>query len=256
MNTRVPRQLELPSNFIPEGAPEYVPPATHSETEAERRSKAHAGQLVIAQQHLGALLVSSYIKELITQGSVADRRFGSQVVTAAMFGSARLSLRGGDPVMRRHLTLPLLADPETDNRLDDVTRYDSTLKGLDAIVAGAYRMNAEISQTGSIRLRTAHKFGHIAGNVALWVSLLPHMEVGTTGTPYNVQHEVRKIGMDSLEMARELGEEIGAQPSLAMLAGPQANELNSYIYRKSPHGAYRALQTAKTAVRATLSSPQ
>jgi len=107
MSTQLRVQFELPRAFIFAGeGVDYIPPASHDESVADARRNPPSGTLVLAQQHIGAMTAQLFIEKLADRGSSADLKFGTDVVAAALMGSARHMFRVGKPVMRRHLELP------------------------------------------------------------------------------------------------------------------------------------------------------
>lgn len=245
MTTRIPVQFELPSAFVSPRGPEYIPPATHNPLSAEARREVPAGTLIVAQQYLGAVAAGLFVQELVENGSHEDQVFGAEILSAALLGSTRLSLRGGQPVMRRHLNLPIIADPDTDMRLGSNERIDMTIGQLEIAADLSEDLYRVKRATGRASLRLSHLFGRTAGDAALWVTMLPHNEIGPTGSTADVQHAVRQVAMNTLDTTRRLGEQVGAPISLAMLGGPVTN-LTAYIEQRAPHGAYNALRSAQS----------
>jgi hypothetical protein len=241
-------QLELPANFVPKGDPEYIPPVSHDTAEAERRRNLPPNTLVLEQQYLGAVAAGLFVQELIENGSHEDIVFGSNVLSAAMLGSARFSLRGGRPVMRRHLHLPIMADPDTDIRTTQQGRNEITLDELELTTGLSKEVYERNRETGRVALGLSHRFGHEAGDAALWVAMLPHDEIGATGTTTEVQEAVMQVGMNALENTRRLSRKVGQNLSLAMLGTP-GTKLAPYLEEKAPHGAYNALRDAQSEAR-------
>lgn len=248
MSKNIPVQFELPKAFTLNNEPEHIPPATHDPAVANERRQAPAGTLVLEQQHQGAMIAGRFAERLVKDGSHEDLVFGTKVLAAALLGSARHSLQGGRPVMRRHLKLPIIADPETNTRLPDEERIDMTIDRLRALTDLSRGLYLRRRTMGRVGIGMSHAFGRAAGESALWVALLPHDEIGQEGSAFDTQHTVRQVAMNTLDTTRRLGNELGANLSLAMLGGPTTN-LTAYIERRAPHGAYNALQWAQSDVK-------
>ncbi len=248
MRDRIPRQFELPVAFTSPTDPEYIPPAAHDAVIAEERRELPPGTLVLEQQYLGAIAARQFMRELAESGSHEDLKFGADIVSAALIGSARLSLRAGWPVMRRHLALPIVADSDGTYR-DQTERVAATLEMLKLTTVLGKGVYEQQRNTGRVVLRFAHSFGRTAGEAGLWVAVLPHEEnIGSaTDSPYDIQHAVRRTAMDALEQTRRLGETLGANLSLATLGGPTTN-LTAYVESQAPHGAYDAFHSAQSEV--------
>lgn len=246
MNTRIPKQFELPTAFLSPNGAEYIPPATHREAEAAARRDERPGALILAQQRLGSYVGALYISRLTSaEGMTSDDiRFGSDIVSAAALGSARLSYRQANPTMRRHLALPMLVDPETDERMTSDSRVMEATRRLQRTALLSSAVHEEFRTTGKVRPKIAQGFARTAGETALWVALLPHPEIGYDQSAARVQRDVRDVGMEALETTRKLGEIVGANISYAMLGGPTTN-LTAHIERHSPHGAHRAFEFAR-----------
>jgi len=241
-------QFELPRAYTKPSDQEYVPPATHDELIAVQRRQYPARTLVLGEQYRGALTANFWVERLLENGKQEDLVFSAKVLAAALFGSARLSLEGGQSVMRRHINLPIIADVETEERISEEAIMDMTLGGMEATAEFAeniYRANRAL---GRVSLRRSHLFGRLAGESALWTALLPYHAIGMTGTAEQVQQAVRQVGLNALDTTQELYDEIGMYPTLAMLGGPVTN-LSSYVERNAPHGAYNSLRTAQKQAR-------
>lgn len=248
MSNKIPVQFELPQSFVPKGDPEYIPPISHDLEDAERRRQLPSGSLVLEQQHLGAVAATLFVRELLDNGSHEDLVFGSGILSASLLGSARLSLRGGPSVMRRHLHLPVIADPDTDTRMSQFDKEQLTLEQLEATAGLSEAVYRRKRERGRVTLRLSHQFGHLAGDSGLWVAMLPHTEIGPGGTTSDVQHAVRDVGMEALATTRRLRKKVGNNLSLAMLGGPTTT-LSAYVQASAPHGAYNALRAAQSDAR-------
>lgn len=241
------KQYELPQNFVPRTAPEYIPPVSRNAAEIERRRGMPPGSLVIEQQYLGALASGYFMEWLVQDGSHEDVAFGSELTAAALLGSARLSLRGGRPVMRRHLHLPVVVDPVTDVQLTPAQRIKAMSSGLEGVAdlsGDIYERKLSLKRRAS--LERAHRFGRAAGDAALWVALAPQgEEIGEPGMlATEVQLAVRGIADDALEATRVLRGKVGQNLSLAMIGG-QAARLETYIEENAPGGVYDTLHDAQ-----------
>jgi cell division inhibitor SulA len=244
MATDIPVQFELPKAFASAGDLEYVPPASHDAVTTEARRAVPPGTLVLAEQHLGAMTAQLFIENLASTPSHTDLVFGSNIVAAAALGSARLSLRGGRPVMRRHLQLPLLVDLDTEERLSEFAVAEQAREWLDIVTEESEKIYLLRKERGRVGVERSHRFGRTVGGAALWVAMLPHASIAQNGSTSDIQLAVREVAMDTLENTRQLGKTIGSNLSLAMLGGP-VNNLTAHIERNAPHGAYNAFRAAQ-----------
>lgn len=245
MSTQPRVQFELPRAFVFEGeGTDYIPPASHDTSIAEARRNLPAGTLVLAQQHLGAMTAQLFIEKLADRGSAADVKFGTDVVAAALMGSARHSLRGGSPVMRRHLELPVLFDPISERRIFFEEILDKTDLWFDTAVKTSKTVLETMSTRSRVGVAKQHKFGKAAGNTALWVAMLPELSLKETDTPAMIQETALKIAMGTLEKTKWLSTEIGVNVTLATLGGP-ATKLTAYIEKNATHPAYNMLAEAQ-----------
>lgn len=244
--TRFAVQYELPKNFVPSTDPEYIPPVSRNTAEIERRQGMPSGSLVIEQQYLGALAAGYFMDWLVQDGSHEDVAFGSELTAAALLGSARFSLRGGEPVMRRHLHLPVVVDPLTDVQLTPEQRMKAMTSGLEGVVDLSGDIYERKLATKRVALARAHKFGRVAGDAALWVALAPYgEEIGEPGVPApEIQLAVRGIADEALEATRVLRGRVGQNLSLAMIGG-QTARLGTYLEEHAPRGAYDTLRDAQ-----------
>lgn len=252
MNTRVPVQFELPTaHDLPDETP-YIPPATHNPEVAAARRQLSPGTLVLAQQHLGALTAELFVERMASGLPKEDTQFGSEIVAAAAFGSAQYSFRSGQPVMRRHLALPLLVDPESDNRMSLADRLVQTIGRFRLSTLRSEDVLNEILRMSKVDERTSHSFGRAAATAALWAALLPYPELGQVGSTLQVQRQVRQVGMDTLENAKRLNRLIGNRVSFAMLGGP-TTKLSAFVEGSAPHGAYNAFRDARAEAESLIS---
>ena len=202
------------------------------------------GTLVLEQQYIGAVATGLFLEQLVENGSHDDLVFGANVASSALLGSTRHSLQGGPLVMRRHLHLPVIADPETDLRATEAGRQEITFDELEntAFLSGVvYERHRD---RGRVSVRTLHRLGHAAGDTALWVAMLPHLEIGTDGTTAQVQQQVLRVGMNALENTRRLRKRVGSSLSLAMLGG-RSGRLTSYVEERGSDVVYDALRDAQ-----------
>lgn len=244
--TKFAVQYELPKNFVPRTDPEHIPPVSRDAGEIERRQGMPPGSLVLEQQYLGALAAGYFMDWLVQDGSHEDLVFGSELTAAALLGSARLSLRGGEPVMRRHLHLPVVVDPITDVQLTPEQRIKAMSNGLENVADLSGDIYERKLATKRVALGRAHKFGRAAGDAALWVALAPSgEEIGEPGANApEVQLAVRGIADDALEATRVLRGHVGQNLSLAMIGG-QAARLGTYLEENAPRGAYNTMRDAQ-----------
>lgn len=244
MSAKPPVQFELPIAYGLIDETPYVPPVSHDSEVAEARRVFPEGTLVLAQQRTGACLAQLFIAKMV-EGLPEDTiRFGSKLITAALIGSAQYSFAPGKPVMRRHLPLPILIDPDTGRRTTAAERADLTKEAFSQVTQGSTAVWREKALLERVSERTSHAFGRAAGTAALWLALLPHASLGETGTALGVQRQVRQVGMDALKSTAQLEAAVGARLSLAMLGGPVTN-LSAYIERHAPDTAYQALRDAR-----------
>jgi hypothetical protein len=249
MSNKVPKQFELPQNFLPDLTTEYIPGYSHDESEAQRRRNTMPGSLVYEQQHRGAEIAESAISNLVRHpADVEDLHFGVTIVSAALWGTARILLQRGEPVMRRHFELPLLADPDNPEKRDSAEeKAAKAIRRLIGVTEASREAVEAMHARGRLSDAKALRLGHMAGEAALWVSLLPLPNLGSNPnqTPMAVQHTVRNVGLDSLELARNLGDSLRENPTLAMLGGSPTNPLNAYIERSHRTRTYTAFHVAR-----------
>lgn len=246
--SKIPVQFELPMNFVPAGDPEYIPPVTHNAAEIERRRQLRRGTLVFEQQYLGTIAAKLFVQQLLENGSYEDLDFAAGITSAAELGSARQSLRGGEDVMRRHFNLPRVNDFETGLPFSEEEKIQEALGKLQLatdLSKGVYERKRDIGEVG---VRKSHNFGHKIGDAALAVAMLPHPEIGLSGTVGEAQHQVRKVAFEALENTRKMRAKVSQNISLAMLGAP-VTRLTSYIEENSPHKAYDALRDAQAEAR-------
>lgn len=241
---KIPVQIELPHNFVPKTDPEYFPPLSHDAREIERRRGLPKGTLVVEQQYLGAVAAGLFLSQLSENGTHEDEMFGGSVMHAAMLGSARFSLRGGEFVMRRHLHLPRVADPDTDMRMTNTGIRQTALDELVLATEMSKELYDRKRETGRIPLRMSHRFGHAIGDVAMWTAMMTHDEIGPTGTSSEVQKAVLQVGMEALDNTRRLRTRVGQNLSLAMIGGRTAR-LMTYFEENATPGAFDALNDAQ-----------
>jgi hypothetical protein len=242
------KQFELPTAFKPlTDEQEYKPPRAHSESVIEALRQQPAGALVLGQQYIGAMIAGLSIDRGIKL-TEKDQAFLTKIVVAAGFGSAQHSFRPGKPVMRRHLELPMLVNPDTDEILSVEDRIDKMNRQLDLTVIASKFVYIEMMATRMVRINNSHALGHIAGNASLWVALLPYPQIGSSGSGPQTQAEVREVCMGSLETTRQLGKDVGTYLSYAMLGGPVTN-LTAHIEEHAPVGAYNVLDEARVEAR-------
>lgn len=255
MTTRIPVQFELStaSDKLPDSVP-YVPPVSHDPEVAAGRRELPSGALVLAQQYIGAF-TAELLTERMTAGGLSKRgtKFTSELLAAAAFGSAQYSLRGGRPVMRRHLALPVLVGRASGEAMSPETQADRTIGQFRLTTLRAEDVLREKIHTGGNDLRTLHSFGRAAGTAALWAALLQYPDIGRQDSVLQVQRNVRQAGMTALETTRALEKAIGERLSLAMLGGPTTN-LTAYVERHAPDDAYKALSDARQEVQALLAA--
>jgi|GEM_PF-3766015 hypothetical protein len=236
-------QFELPTSLTPQPEQQYIPPAGHNEAVIKARKARPPGALVLAQQHVGTMTVARSI-ERSSELTEQDRLFLSQVVAAAGFGSAQFSFRPGRPVMRHHLKLPMLVNPDTDEILSVEARTNEMNRRLGLTVEASRQVYEEKMRTSRVSVKTSYALGRIAGESSLWVAILPHPEIGSSGSPVRTQQEVREACMDALATTRRISGEVGTDLTYAMVGGPATN-LTAYIEREAPHGAHNVLTEAR-----------
>jgi hypothetical protein len=148
--------------------------------------------------------------------------------------------------MRRHLHLPVVVDPVTDVQLTPAQRIKAMSSGLEGVADLSGDIYERKLATKRVALRNAHKFGHAAGDAALWVALAPQgEEIGEPGMlASEVQLAVRGIADDALEATRVLHDKVGQNLTLAMIGG-QAARLETYIEENAPRGVYDTLHDAQ-----------
>lgn len=252
MSTKPPVQFELPKAYeLPDETP-YKPSASHDAQIADARRQFPAGTLVLAQQRVGALTAQFFVEKMV-EGLPEDAiRFGSKLITAASIGSAQYSFRDGRPAMRRHVPLPLVVDPETGEHTELVQRLEQTTETYRRASQLSTAVWREMALCERVATRTSHDFGRAAAAAGLWVALLPHPELGNTGTALVVQREVRRVGMDALVSTKQLNDTVGVRITLAMLGTSAVTNLSAYVEGSAPHAAYSALYDAKAQAEQTL----
>ncbi len=248
MKHNIPVQFELPRDFVSDVDEDYVPSPAHDEAEAAERAK-HPGTLVLKQQLRGARVASWMFDFLAEHDNPEDVKFGMRIISSAAFGSARYSLRGGRPVMRRNLVLPIVADPETDERLERDEIHDTTRSQLNSTSELASRLyRRALNRNGAVPLYLSHRFGRTAGETALWVALRPFPDVADERySTREVQQDVRQIGMSALATMRNMGELLGTNPSLAMLGASPTSILSVYMDSTKYHATNNAFRRAHDA---------
>lgn len=242
--SRVPVQIELPSVFMDPNTPDYVPPRSHDEAEIRRRQERPAGLLVLEQQAMGARATREFIHMLVRDGAQNDLESGSRLAAAALLDSARHSLVGGEPVLRRHFELPRVADPVTDMRISYQDRLAEMFSSLEDVDRLSFEIYERKLAKGNVPLKISHRLGHVAGTAAVWVALAPKANIDLNASASDIQHGVLKVGMDVFEETRNLQEDIGQNVSLAMIGG-RSPRLETYMVEHMPQGAYKALHAAQ-----------
>lgn len=246
--SKIPVQFELNDKYVPLVGERYIPPIAHEPEEAERRQTQPRGTLIFEQQLIGTVAARLAVQKLVESGSPEDLKFMADVLGPASLGTSWYSLRGGDPTMRRHLVLPPVAVTNSDERLDETEKSLATLGSIEMAEYLADKVLEAKLTMGRVSLALSHAYGHAIGDAGLWIAMLPHGEIGSTGTAAEVQQRVLKVGMDVLDTTVELTGKIGETPSIAML-GEEHNNLTTYIRKKGSHDTYHAFRNAQAEAR-------
>lgn len=251
MSTQFPKEIELARSymFFDEGQ-EHVPPASHDPVVAELRRNNPAHSLVYRNQLLGALTAQSLFEMLVPDHvPELDKKIGAALIAGPAVGSARLSFEQApmrNPLrrpMRRNIALPLVADKDNPSfRRPYAQRIGKTYLALEEMVENCTVAYA-ITRERPITQRASYAVGRSAAEAALWVALLPERTI-EQGKPADVQFAVREAGMNALRLTQEIGLQVGARISLAMLA-QKDSPLTAYINSSKAHVLYNALMEAQ-----------
>lgn len=241
-------QFPLPNGFFDPESPEWIPPRAHDPAEIGRRTELKVGSLIYEEQADGAQIARVFYTELMKHGTEKDVELGCMVVAAALFGSARMSMRGGTYVTRRHFDAPFVVDIEADVRLSSKEIIAHTTEILGMVAVQNARLRDLYLRRGRVGLRTEHRAGRVMGEAAQWAGITPIRHELRSGSAYATQERVVQRGQEVLEWSRKLGLLIRANPSLAMLAGPEASNLNAHLEPSREHGAVSMFKAARKAV--------
>jgi endonuclease V-like protein UPF0215 family len=231
------RNFDLPKQHLDDR--HYVPERARTSTEIDRRRTLPSGTILAEHQRDG-LHVASQIMQTVEQPE--DIAFARGVIAMSGLNAGWYNYAADSPVMRRRLNLPTLADEETDWR---ETKSGLLTKAQRGLVEAATIAEALASAKADRRstLRHQQQLGRRLGNVSLQLACIEISSVADSYSPFDVQNFAREQSLQTLEQAREFGDQIGSHPSVAQLADPNS-PLAVYWRRTAPNGAFEAYEEA------------
>jgi hypothetical protein len=243
MNRRVYRDFDLPTKHLT-GEDHFLPPRARDEAEIERRRALPPGTVLLEHQHAGIKVAESILGQLVEPNDIA---FSAEVLAASGLNTAWYLSGRRAPVQRRRLKLEVLAteDPEqrpTTYMLIQNAQSDFRLANVHSQKLMELHLNA-VPAAEQQRKVLGRTIGH--GALTLSCASLGD-QIGYDElqlTDFELQDLARRRGLNALEQARALADQIGTPPSLAQL-GNVDSDLSVYWRRQAPNGALAAYEQA------------
>jgi hypothetical protein len=219
---------------------DFVPNKSRDPAEIARRKKLRPGTLKLEEQLRGTEIARRLLAGSVTS---TDRKSSAHLIALAGINSSWLThARDAEDVMRRRQKLAQLVHPETSHRRTIAELRSQTLLGYAGAVLLAGTLTAEHA-AGRPTRRSTSAYGRTIGNLSIQSAVLGHDEFSHIGSEVEVQDRVCEISLDTLQQAREIGREVGANPSLAQLPDP-FSPYGIYIRETASDGTYQLYQSA------------
>ncbi len=242
MNKQPYNIFDLPTRHLTDQ--HYVPPKARRSDEIERRHNLPSGT-VLAEQQRDGLAVASHILDHVE--SAEDVDFATSMVAVSGMNTSWYSYGRGADVMRRRLELPTLATEDDDWR---ETREGLFIKAKKGLVHAAELANIYVRSTidRAPTVRAKRFIGRHMGNVSLQLACVRLGNAPLSLSAFDTQVIARDQSLETLELSRIIGQQIGSHPSIAQFADPDSPTA-IYWRRHAPNGAYDAYERAITEVR-------
>lgn len=233
------KHFDLPVNHLTRHG-HYVPPKARDEAEIERRRQLPAGTLLAEQQAKG-VEVATKLLEFMSDKEDSD--FAPKLMAAAGINTAwHNHAQGSNDVMRRRLWLPVHERSKVPVNRESL--YKDSVKGFDEASLIASLLAQSIERRSIAKYGFKKKLGIALGNASLVLACVPmsHL-IERSLDPYEQQYHTRHAGLAALDDARNLEEQVGANPTMAQLADHDS-PMSVYIRRNGTNLTVEALDFA------------
>jgi hypothetical protein len=244
MTERIRKDFDVTSGHLPAHG-HHVTRKARGFQEANRRRGLGPGMLIIEKEQQG-LSVAANILTIINDPisrEFATRLLGATVFNGAWYHSAQGAHRASidESVGRRRAKLPDLTAEGDDWRPNSDSLLVSSAERLQIASDWGGKLLTGMETKGS---KTREKaFGKYLADTSLVIASVEIGDYTATARPAEAQHLAWRSGLEMVNNARSLGEEIGSHPSPAQLADPDS-DLLVFWRRNAPDGAYAALPRA------------
>jgi hypothetical protein len=230
--------FDQPVKYFADDSMRYVNPRQRDPAEAARLHALPPGTLR-AEKQLAGLQIATALIPLLSGDALSE---ATALLARTLNPTAFYSMGGNLTVMRKTLKLPIMAqddasyiDAETALNVAQVSLRDCTEMAADFTAATIARSPR--------RHKIGQQLGYCMGNTGLRLACLDMAGQVNHMIPFDAQEIARNECLQSMEMSRRLGHEIGVYPTIAQLAHP-TSPLAVYIGNQVSDEVFMAYQAA------------
>lgn len=235
--------FDLPTKHL-SGGNHFVPPKARSKEEIERRRRLPAGTLLAEYQYRG-LAMSTIILGLVREPQ--DLESATAIISPAGLNTSWYIHALGSEVMRRRLKLAKLATDDPEQRPSSYMLHRQATDLFAEATDTAHRLVVATSRGQESMYDYKKRVARTVGHASL---VLDSVEIGDQVgygsiqvTDFELQHMARNRGLQVLQQARTLQDQIGEAPSLAGLADPDSG-ISVFFRRQATNQALEAYEQA------------
>lgn len=239
---RPPKILDLPTEHVSGGAPDYIPAKTRDTAERDRLHELPAGTLLLEDQLKGIDVIKAVMTQL---ESPADLAYASDMFASSFINSSWYQYGRDFQGMRRHLELETMLD-ENGNYLSDealIAKIVSRLEEIQTLAGLVTREHVERKD----RYTSHAKLGRAMGNIASSLTSIGMGPIREGIELYDVKMNVRNKAQRAVRLSRADSLTHGARPSVAQFAKRDSDSLVAWR-RDASDSAYQAMEAAYASI--------